>query len=131
MQGEGERVINMVHREDVVGCVVAALEEGRVGEIYNVADDEPVTCKEFFEWLSVRLGRPMPPSASLEEMSARKRGLTSKKVSNRKLKSELSYRWKYPTFREGYAAEITRMQRAGLLPPADGPGTLPSRPMPT
>ena len=45
----------------------------------------------------------------------RKRGLTNKKVSNRKLKMELGYQFKYPTFRQGYTAEITRLERAGLL----------------
>jgi nucleoside-diphosphate-sugar epimerase len=126
---QGDRIINMVHREDVVGCVQTALEQGRVGEIYNVTDDEPVTDKEFFEWLSVRLGRPMPPSVSLEEISRRKRGLTNKRVCNRKLKSEFGYKYKYPTFRDGYTEEIKRLQMAGLLPEAEGPGTVPIHPL--
>ena len=35
-----------------------------------------------------------------------KRALTNKRVSNRKLREELGYIFKYPTFRQGYAAEI-------------------------
>jgi len=34
-------------------------------------------------------------------------------VSNRKLKMELGYRFKYPTFRQGYSAELLRLDRAG------------------
>ena len=34
----------------------------------------------------------------------RKRGLSNKKVANRKLRLELGYQFKYPTFREGYSA---------------------------
>jgi len=69
----------------------------------------------FFRWLSQRLGKPMPPFSSEAGNGARKRGFTSKKVSNRKLKMELGYRFKYPMFRQGYTAEITRLERAGLL----------------
>ena len=47
--------------------------------------------------------------------TGRKRGVTNKAVSNRKLREELGYQLKYPTFREGYAAEITRLRAAGLL----------------
>jgi hypothetical protein len=54
-------------------------------------------------------------SASDEENAQRKRGLTQKKVSNRKMKMELGVQLKYPNFRQGYTAEITRLDRAGLL----------------
>jgi len=40
--GQGERFLNMIHLEDVVGAILAALQHGRPGEIYNLADDEPV-----------------------------------------------------------------------------------------
>ncbi len=115
MSGKGERIINMIHRDDLVGVIVAALKSGRAGEIYNAVDDEPVPQIHFYRWLSETLGKWMPPSVAEEENSERKRGVTHKKVSNRKLKMELGYRFLYPTFRQGYTAEITRMERAGLL----------------
>jgi nucleoside-diphosphate-sugar epimerase len=106
--GRGERLINMVHRDDLVGAIVAALRQGRPGEIYNVVDDEPVAQIHFFRWLSETLGKEMPAFAAETEAAERKRGRTSKRVSNRKLKRELGYQFKYPTFREGYGAEIQR-----------------------
>jgi nucleoside-diphosphate-sugar epimerase len=109
LHGDGSRLINMVHRDDVVSAIVAALERGRGGEIYNVADDEAVMQREFFTWLSARLNRPMPPLAAAEENSQRKRGLTQKRVANRKLRHELGFDLRYPTFREGYAAEMRRL----------------------
>ena len=105
----------MIHRDDVVGIILAALKNGRPGEIYNAVDDEPVPLIHFFRWLSETLGKWMPPFASEEENAARKRGLTNKKVSNRKLKMELGYQFKYPTFRQGYTAEIIRLEKAGEL----------------
>ncbi len=113
--GKGERIINMIHRDDLVGVLVAALKNGRPGEIYNAVDDEPVAQIHFFRWLSETLGKWMPPFATEEETADRKRGLTNKKVSNRRLKMELGYQFKHPTFRQGYTAEIQRLDRAGQL----------------
>lgn len=111
IEGQGERFLNMIHRDDVFGCVLAGLERGRPGEIYNAVDDEPVTHFEFFEWLARQFNRPMPPSTEGNPMVQR-RGLTNKRVSNHKLKTELGYHFKYPTFREGYSAEIQRLKAA-------------------
>ena len=101
--GQGERLINMIHLDDVVGAIIASLEYGKAGEVYNVTDDEPVSYLEFFRWLSKRLKQSMPPFA--DEVPTRKRGITNKRVSNRKL-CELGWKLTYPTFREGYEAEI-------------------------
>jgi hypothetical protein len=78
-------------------------------------DDEPVSQLAFFQWLSGALGKDVPPSVPEDIEAVRKRGVTNKKVSNRRLKVELGYQFKYPTFREGYAAEILRLERAGEL----------------
>ena len=43
------------------------------------------------------------------EKEMRKRGATYKRVSNRKLKMESGYCFKYPTFLEGYKAEIQKL----------------------
>jgi len=115
ISGKGERIINMIHRDDLIGVVIAALKHGRPGEIYNAVDEEPVAQIHFFRWLSETLGKWMPPFATEAENAERKRGLTNKRVSSRKLKMELGYQFKYPTFRQGYTAEIQRLDRAGLL----------------
>ncbi|HUE36153.1 MAG TPA: SDR family oxidoreductase [Candidatus Acidoferrum sp.] len=115
MEGDGSRFLNMIHRDDVVGCVIAALKSGRPGEIYNAADDEPVNQRTFFEWLGATLGKYPPPSVTEDAAEARKRGATNKRVSNRKLKMELGYQFRHPNFRKGYTAEILRLDRAGEL----------------
>lgn len=113
--GKGDRLINMIHRDDVVASIIAALKSGRPGEVYNTVDDEPVAQIHFFRWLSETLGKWMPPFMTDEENATRKRGLTQKKVSNRRLRMELGVQLKYPTFRQGYTAEILRLDRAGEL----------------
>jgi hypothetical protein len=37
-----------------------------------------------------------------------KRGQSNKRVSNRKLRTELGYELKFPSFREGYSAVLSR-----------------------
>jgi nucleoside-diphosphate-sugar epimerase len=113
--GQGARIINMIHRDDLVEVIIAALKNGRAGEIYNVVDDEPVSLLHFYRWLSETLGKWMPPFAPEEEAPERKRALTSKKVQNRRMKVELGAQLKYPTFRQGYTAEIRRLEEAGEL----------------
>jgi nucleoside-diphosphate-sugar epimerase len=111
MEGDGSRFLNMIYRDDLIGCVIAALKNGRPGEIYNAADDEPVSQLHFFQWLVQALDKPLPPSEPENPDAARKRGVTSKRVSNRKLKMELGYQFKYPNFRKGYSAELLRLDR--------------------
>jgi nucleoside-diphosphate-sugar epimerase len=115
IEGNGLRLMNMIHRDDVAGAIIAVLKSGRAGEIYNAVDDEPVTQATFFQWLAGTLGKYPPPTVAEEPDPARKRGLTNKKVSNRRLKMELGYQFKYPNFRLGYTAEILRLDRAGKL----------------
>ena len=113
----GQRLINMIHRDDLAGCILAALKSGRAGEIYNAVDDEPVPQIHFFRWLSETLGKNMPPFAAASDapLTQPKRAATNKRVMNRKLKTELGYQFRYPTFRQGYTAEIQRLQDAGEL----------------
>ena len=113
IEGDGSRFLNMIHRDDLIGCVIAALKSGRAGEIYNAADDEPVSQLHFFQWLAQALDKPLPPSESENPTEDRKRGVTNKRVSNRKLKMELGHQFKYPNFRKGYSAELLRLDRAG------------------
>jgi nucleoside-diphosphate-sugar epimerase len=115
IEGTGARILNMIHRDDVVGAIIAALKSGRPGEVYNAVDDEPVSQLNFFQWLSGPLGKELPPSLPEDTDAEHKRGVTNKKVSNRRLKMELGYQFKYPTFRQGYTAEILRLDRAGEL----------------
>ncbi len=113
--GKGQRHLNMVHRDDVVGAVLAALRNGRAGEVYNVVDGEPVTEIHFYTWLSETLGKWVPPFGPTETDPARARGLADRRISNRRLTMELGCRLKYPSFRQGYTAEIKALTDAGLL----------------
>jgi len=115
IEGDGARFLNMIHRDDLIGVIIAALKNGRPGEIYNAADDAPVSQLNFLKWLAAELKRPMPASVSADAEVLRRRGVTNKRVSNAKLKAELKYEFLFPDFRAGYAAEIARLKTAGAL----------------
>jgi nucleoside-diphosphate-sugar epimerase len=103
LRGDGSHWMNMIHVEDAAAAIAHLIQNGTPGAIYNLTDDEPVTQLEFFQWLSERLQKPLPPSAPPD--NARKRGLTNKRVSNACLK-QTGYRFLYPNYRSGYAGEI-------------------------
>ncbi len=109
IEGDGARWLNMIHRDDLIGVIIAALERGASGETYNAADNEPVRQLKFFEWLAAELQQPMPPRVTADAETWRKRGVTNKRVSNAKLRAELKCEFLFPDFRAGYAAEIARM----------------------
>ncbi len=113
VSGDGSRWLNMIHREDVAGAIQVALERGRPGEVYNVVDDEPVSQGAFLRWLADQTGRPFPSTATGAEDATRKRGLTHKRVSNRKLRGELGWSPDHPTFREGYGPLMAGARSAG------------------
>lgn len=102
IEGTGGRFLNMIHRADVAGAIVAALERGTPGMVCNAVDNEPVTQRDLYAWLAEYLGKPMPPSVEEQPDPARRRAVTNKRVSNRRLREELGYALKFPTFREGY-----------------------------
>ena len=109
IEGDGARWLNMIHRDDVIGVIIAALHAAPAGEIFNAADNAPVSQRDFFAWLAAELNRPLPPTVSADAEIWRKRGVTNKRVSNAKLRTELKYKFKFPDFRAGYAAEIARL----------------------
>jgi len=114
--GDSSRWLNMIHREDLVTAILTALERGVPGERYNATDDCPVTELEFFEWLVRELSRPMPAVGGADTISRRKRGLTSKRVLNAKLRA-LGWQLRYPSYREGYVEDVKR----ALDRPGSGP----------
>ncbi len=96
IEGDGGRFINQVHRDDIASALALLIESGARG-IFNVCDDEPMTQRAVYEWLAQRFQKPLPPSGPIDPN--RKRGWTSKRVSNAKLRA-LGWVPRYPSFRD-------------------------------
>ncbi len=103
MEGDGTRWVNSIHQADLVRALIHLLNAGVPGQIYNASDDEPVTLRDFYAWCGEKLGKPLPPPGAPDPK--RKRGLTNKRVSNRKLR-DTGWAPAFPSFREGLAERI-------------------------
>ena len=116
MPGAPQSFVSSVSHDDAASAVVAALGVG--AGVYNVADDEPLRRREFFDSLAASLGvRPpvIPPkwvaflAGSLGEMLAR-----SLRISNRKLRAQSVWSPKYPSAREGWRAVVEEFNETAL-----------------
>ena len=94
IEGDGGRFVNQVHRDDIASALRVLIEEGATG-IFNVSDDAPMPQREIYTWLAERFARVGPPSGPIDPN--RKRGWTSKRVSNAKLRA-LGWAPQFPSF---------------------------------
>ena len=97
----GPRYTNRIHRDDAAGVLRFVASLPRPAAVYAGVDDAPATEREVLEWLAAQLGAPTPGEAPPEPGS--RRAGTHRRVSNRRLR-EAGYRFRYPSFRDGYAA---------------------------
>ena len=104
------RFINQAHCDDIAAALFLLTNQRLTGAassaeraIFNVADGQPITDRECYEWLSARFDRPLPPVAA--EPLERKRGNSSKRVSSDKLQAR-GWRPRYPTFEAAMTESI-------------------------
>jgi len=122
--GSGERWMNMVHRDDLVAAILAALERGRPGAVYNISDGASCTEAAFYEWLGRRLGRPSlaeSPGSGVSPGSPapgrRGRGQANRRIVAERARRELGWEPGHPDFRSGYEEVIRAMEDVGWLFP--------------
>lgn len=97
IEGDGSRVINQVHRDDAARALFFLASQKVPSGIYNVCDDTPLTQFEVYRWLAHYFAKPLPPSGPIDPN--RKRGWTSKRVSNAKLRA-LGWQPKFASFKD-------------------------------
>ena len=105
--GSGAGISSLVHITDAAAATVPIVERGRPG-IYHVADDEPAPTTEWLPAMARALGaepprrvpawlvRPLTGGAAVDMMT-RARG-----ISNEKVKRELGWTPRYPSWRIGF-----------------------------
>jgi len=98
---------NHIHADDLAGILVAALESTLARGAYNASDDGPMKMGDFFDLVADRTGLARPPRISREEAA---RLLPpellsfmseSRRLSNRRMKTELGVRLRYSTVKDG------------------------------
>jgi nucleoside-diphosphate-sugar epimerase len=111
----GSGYVSVIHTDDVASAAVAALEVP--GGVYNVADDEPLTKREYVDAFSAAFGLPklrIPPAwlTRIVTGSSSKAVTRSWRISNRKLEAASGWAPRYPNARVGWAA-IAEARGAG------------------
>jgi nucleoside-diphosphate-sugar epimerase len=103
--GRGEYRLNLIHRDDIVGAVWAAFDVPAevVGGVFNVADDGAAPKVDITAWLAMKLGVPRPRFTG-EPATGRRRVTPDRVIANDKIKRELGWRPRYPSYQEGYTA---------------------------
>lgn len=105
-----------VYLEDAAAATVAALENGRAGQAYNIVDDEPVRWADYMDTLAAELGVRRPrrvPTWMLRAIPYLHTLMTtSMRVSNAKAKDELGWVPAVPTYRDGIPL-VAKAARSG------------------
>jgi 2-alkyl-3-oxoalkanoate reductase len=110
--GGGGGVWSMVDITDAASATVAASERGKPG-IYHVADDEPAPVREVLLGLARVLGAKPPRRAPawLARLVAGKGAVEimtqARGISSEKIKRELGWTPRYPSWRTGFTEGLT------------------------
>jgi nucleoside-diphosphate-sugar epimerase len=93
---------NRIHRDDCAGALHHLMTLPQPEALYLGVDHDPADQCDVLRWLAAQLGAPPPKIAGLVEDETR-RPRTNKRCRNTRL-VDSGYAFRYPTFREGYAA---------------------------
>jgi nucleoside-diphosphate-sugar epimerase len=96
------RYTNRIHRDDCAGALAYLLRHPSPDSLYLGVDDDPADRRVVLEWLATKLGAPAPRAVPATDDDPR-RERSNKRCSNARLR-EAGYAFRYPTFRDGYAA---------------------------
>lgn len=100
---------NRIHRDDAAGTLRHLIAISSAADLYLGVDSEPADEAEVLRYLAELLEVSPPPERGPDDPPPTRRA-GSKRCRNDRLRGE-GYRFRYPTFREGYA-EIVRERRA-------------------
>jgi len=108
------QVFSRIHVDDIAGVLEASIARLHPGRAYNVCDDEPAPPQEVIAYAARLMGREPPPEIAFEEADlspmAKSFYAESKRVSNARIKGELGYTLRYPTYREGLKALVAELR---------------------
>ncbi len=110
LEVDPQSYLNLIHVEDLANVILFFSDNRPKHELYCVGDNQPPTREEYYNWIAESRNLPppifaSPIASSNDEISPppnrKSRSNLSKRVSSRRLLSELPFDLKYPSFREG------------------------------
>jgi nucleoside-diphosphate-sugar epimerase len=115
--GAGDNWWDVVHVDDVAAALVQAIAGAPPGAVFHVVDDEPVRMVDFFQETARLCGRrsvghaPLFVARLLRGRGAVAAAVRSARSSNARLKRELGWQPRYPTYRDGLPPTIAGLTR--------------------
>jgi nucleoside-diphosphate-sugar epimerase len=100
---------NRIHATDLVDICLTAMTRAPTGAVYNVCDGHPTTMTDYFLRVAHAAGLAPPPQIPLAQAPGQvSAGMLSylresRRLSNRRLLTELGVRLRYPTLADGLA----------------------------
>jgi nucleoside-diphosphate-sugar epimerase len=121
MIGDGAIFQNNIHVDDAAQAVLKAVDhyQESLGQTFNVCDDEPVLSRDLLTFVAEALKAGKPARISLSEAEASMGPYlvellqASVRCRNGLVKERLAWTPLYPTYREGYRAEIEKWLHTG------------------
>lgn len=111
---------NHVHADDLAMLCGLALFRGRANRSYNACDSSELKMGDYFDLMADLFGLPRPPRVSREEAARRLSPTTmsfmseSRRLDNRRIRSELRARLHYPDVARGLADARALLQRNSM-----------------
>jgi len=109
--GSGAGYSSWIHLDDAASATVLAVEQ-KVRGIFNIVDDDPAPASEWLPYLAACAGakRPMRIPVWLARLLAGDQAVVmmteGRGFSNAKAKRELGWQPRYPSWRQGFKAEL-------------------------
>jgi nucleoside-diphosphate-sugar epimerase len=102
------QVFNRIHVDDIAGAAMAGFDRPELSGIFNVCDDMPGPPQDVVSLAAALLALPEPPDTPFAQAKLSEMGRSfyaeSKRCTNLRLKTVLSYPLVYPTYRHGLTA---------------------------
>lgn len=111
LRAEDDAYTNHIHADDLAAAAVRALEPDAPSGIYNVSDDSELRMADWMDLVAEHAGLPKPPrvprSRIAEHVSPEVLSFMneSRRLDNRRMKTVLGVKLRYPTVHEGLAHE--------------------------
>jgi len=110
LAAEDDVFTNHIHADDLARLTCAALRYGRANRCYNASDDSEMKMGDYFDLVAERFGLPHAPRISRREAEQRLSPVQlsfmseSRRLDNRRMKSELKAQLRYPQVIDGVEA---------------------------
>lgn len=105
--------LNLIHVDDAVEAVLAAEKVQRdLPRVYLISDGSPVVRGDYYAELARLIGASPPRfEESSRDTPAAARAAADKRISNARMRAELDFSLRFPSYREGLRAIVTQADR--------------------